>query len=122
VLQLLAAARAGSEKAAGSATVEHLAASTQAHEAARRALLALREAMPALRTSANATRLIEELVHLEDGVAVARGYYTDAWTVLSDRLQTIPDAWFAPITGAMPPPLSAVPGPHGGPSRGEPAS
>lgn len=101
-LELLAQARAASEHAAGAPTAEHVTASSSAHEASRRAISIIGEAMPTLHTSANAAHLFDELVAIEDGVAAARAYYRDARTVLADRLGTIPDAWLAPLAGPMP--------------------
>ena len=51
---------------------------------------------------------MQELVNVENRVAVARSYYIDAQTALRNRLQTFPDSWLALFAGAMPPEYASL--------------
>lgn len=62
---------------------------------ALRGLLAVSEAYPDLKASANFIQLQEELAATENKVAFARQYYNDTVRLLNTTVQSIPGMWFA---------------------------
>ena len=86
------AARAASTAAQGVAEVANADGMlTQA----LRGLLAVSEAYPDLKASANFSQLQEELAATENKVAFARQYYNDNVRKLNTTVQGIPGQWFA---------------------------
>ena len=66
---------------------------------ALRGLLAVAEAYPDLKASANFLSLQEELSGTENKVGFARQYYNDSVVTLNTALRTIPSMWFAGMAG-----------------------
>ena len=64
---------------------------------ALRGLLAVSEAYPDLKASANFSQLQEELAGTENKVAFARQYYNDSVNQLNSTVQAIPGMFFAPL-------------------------
>ena len=91
-LERVIAARAASTAAQG---VHDVAAADGMLTQALRGLLAVSEAYPDLKASANFSQLQEELAGTENKVAFARQYYNDSVRSLNTTVQGIPGQWFA---------------------------
>lgn len=87
-------ARAAATSATG---VQDVAAADGMLTQALRGLLAVSEAYPDLKASANFSQLQEELSATENKVAFARQYYNDTVRVLNEAVVTIPGNVFAPL-------------------------
>ena len=84
--------------AVGSAkTVNEIAAADNQLTAALRGLLAVAEAYPDLKASANFIQLQEELGATENRVAFARQYYNDQVRAINTALTTIPGNFIGPL-------------------------
>ncbi len=88
------AARAQATAAQG---VHDVAAADGMLTQALRGLLAVSEAYPDLKASANFSQLQEELAGTENKVAFARQYYNDSVNQLNSTVQAIPGMFFAPL-------------------------
>lgn len=90
-LEKVVQARAASTAAQG---VSEVAAADGMLTQALRGLLAVSEAYPDLKASANFLALQEELAATENKVAFARQYYNDSVRALNTKVQTIPGSFF----------------------------
>jgi LemA protein len=90
-LERVVAARAAATSAQG---VHDVAAADGSLTSALRGLLAVSEAYPDLKASANFSQLQEELAATENKVAFARQYYNDAVRGLNITVQGIPGKFF----------------------------
>ena len=88
----IVAARA---KATSASTVADVAAADGALTSALRGLLAVAEAYPDLKASANFLSLQEELSTTENKVSFARQFYNDNVRSLNTAVKTIPTSFFA---------------------------
>ena len=88
----IVAARA---KATSASTVADVAAADGAVTTALRGLLAVAEAYPDLKASANFLSLQEELSTTENKVSFARQFYNDNVRSLNTAVKTIPTSFFA---------------------------
>jgi LemA protein len=88
------AARAQATAAQG---VQDVSAADGMLTQALRGLLAVSEAYPDLKASANFSQLQEELAGTENKVAFARQYYNDSVNQLNSTVQAIPGMFFAPL-------------------------
>lgn len=91
-LERVVAARAAATSAQG---VHDVSAADGMLTQALRGLLAVSEAYPDLKASANFIQLQEELAATENKVAFARQYYNDTVRSLNTKVQGIPGQWFA---------------------------
>lgn len=91
-LEKVVQARAAATSAQG---VHDVAAADGMLTQALRGLLAVSEAYPDLKASANFSQLQEELAATENKVAFARQYYNDNVSKLNTTVQGIPGQWFA---------------------------
>lgn len=82
-------------KATTASTVADVAAADGALTQALRGLLAVAEAYPDLKASANFLSLQEELSTTENKVAFARQFYNDSVRNLNTAVKTIPTSFFA---------------------------
>lgn len=82
-------------KATSASTVADVAAADGALTQALRGLLAVAEAYPDLKASANFLSLQEELSTTENKVAFARQFYNDNVRNLNTAVKTIPTSFFA---------------------------
>ena len=82
-------------KATSASTVADVAAADGALTSALRGLLAVAEAYPDLKTSANFLSLQEELSTTENKVSFARQFYNDNVRSLNTAVKTIPTSFFA---------------------------
>ena len=62
-------------------------------------VLAVAEAYPDLKASANFVQLQEQLAETENQLAFARQYYNDAAAQLNKLVATVPWMFFAPMAG-----------------------
>ncbi|MEY4348504.1 MAG: hypothetical protein RIS43_923 [Actinomycetota bacterium] len=90
-LEKVVQARAAATSATG---VQDVAAADGMLTQALRGLLAVSEAYPDLKASANFSQLQEELAGTENKVAFARQYYNDTVRMLNTKVQTIPGRFF----------------------------
>jgi LemA protein len=84
-------------KATSASTVADVAAADGAVTTALRGLLAVAEAYPDLKASANFLSLQEELSTTENKVSFARQFYNDNVRSLNTAVKTIPTSFFAGI-------------------------
>jgi LemA protein len=82
-------------KATSATTVADVAAADGALTNALKGLLAVAEAYPDLKASANFLSLQEELSTTENKVSFARQFYNDNVRVLNTAVKTIPSSFFA---------------------------
>jgi LemA protein len=99
VLEEVTAARAAVTAAAKSGSVAQKAAAEAALDTSLVNVLAVAEAYPELKASANFVALQEELGQTEDQLAFARQYYNDAAASLNTAATTLPWMLFAPMAG-----------------------
>ncbi|MEY3406990.1 MAG: hypothetical protein RL038_51, partial [Actinomycetota bacterium] len=90
-LEKVVQARAAATSATG---VQDVSAADGMLTQALRGLLAVSEAYPDLKASANFIQLQEELAATENKVAFARQYYNDTVRLLNTTVQSIPGMWF----------------------------
>ena len=91
-LEKVVQARAAATSASG---VQDVAAADGMLTQALRGLLAVSEAYPDLKASANFSQLQEELAATENKVAFARQYYNDSVRMLNTAVQQVPGKFFA---------------------------
>jgi LemA protein len=91
-LEKVVQARAAATSATG---VHDVAAADGIMTQALRGLLAVSEAYPDLKASANFSQLQEELSTTENKVAFARQYYNDTVRMLNTKVEQIPGKFFA---------------------------
>ncbi len=89
VFEEVTAARAGVTEAARSGSVEQRAAAEARLERALVDVMAVAEAYPDLKASANFQHLQTELSDTEDKLSFARQYYNDAVRALNQLVRTI---------------------------------
>lgn len=99
VFEEVTAARAGVADAAKSGSVEQKAAAEARLDKAIVDVLAVAEAYPDLKASANFQQLQGELSDTENKLAFARQYYNDAVRKLNELVRTIPWMFFTGIAG-----------------------
>ncbi len=92
-------ARAGVTAAAKDGSVEDKAAAQARLEQAIVNVLAVAEAYPDLKASANFLELQEQLGETEDQLAFARRFYNDAAAELNKLVATVPWMFFAGVAG-----------------------
>ena len=95
-LEKVTAAREASQSASG---LQQVSAADGALTQAVRGLLAVAEAYPDLKASANFLSLQEELSSTENKIAFARQYYNDSVRSLNTAIVTIPSKFFVGIAG-----------------------
>ena len=95
VFEEVTAARAGAQAAAKDGTVEQKAAAQAALDSAVVKVLAVAEAYPELKASANFLELQRQLAETEDQLSFARQFYNDAVGRLNELVSTIPWMLFA---------------------------
>lgn len=93
-LERVVTARAAATQAHG---VEAVAAADGQLTQALRGLLAVSEAYPDLKASANFMQLQEELAATENKVSFSRQYYNDNVRALNAAIRAVPGMWFAGI-------------------------
>jgi LemA protein len=84
-------------KATSASSVADTAAADGALTQALRGLLAVAEAYPDLKASANFAALQDELATTENKVAFSRQFYNDTVRLLNTAIKTIPTSFFAGI-------------------------
>jgi LemA protein len=99
VLEEVTAARAAASAAAGGTSVADRVAAAGALDRALVDVLAVAEAYPDLKASANFVDLQRQLADTEDQLAFARQYYNDAVSQVNSTVVTIPWMWIAPMAG-----------------------
>jgi len=99
VFEAVTQARAGVQAAAKDGTVPQKAAAQAALDKAIFNVLAVAEAYPDLKASANFGQLQEQLTDTENQLAFARQYYNDAAAQLNTAVRTIPWMFFTGIAG-----------------------
>jgi LemA protein len=99
VFEEVTAARAGAAAAAKGGTVEEKSAAQARLDKAIIDVLAVAEAYPDLKASANFQALQGELSDTENKISFARQYYNDAVATLNGLVQTIPWLLFTGIAG-----------------------
>jgi LemA protein len=99
VFEAVTAARAGVQKAAKDGTVAEKAAAEAQLDKALVNVMAVAEAYPELKASANFLQLQAQLAETENQLAFARQYYNDAVSQLNTSVSTIPWMFFAGPTG-----------------------
>ncbi|GAA2093135.1 LemA family protein [Aeromicrobium tamlense] len=99
VFEEVTAARAGVTEAARSGSVEQRAAAEARLERALVDVMAVAEAYPDLKASANFQHLQTELSDTEDKLSFARQYYNDAVRALNQLVRTIPWMFFTGVAG-----------------------
>lgn len=99
VFEEVTAARAGVAQAARSGSVEQRAAAEARLDKALVDVLAVAEAYPDLKASANFQHLQSELSDTENKLSFARQYYNDAVRTLNQLVRTIPWMFFVGIAG-----------------------
>ncbi|MFO6454419.1 MULTISPECIES: LemA family protein [unclassified Aeromicrobium] len=99
VFEEVTAARAGVTEAARSGSVEQRAAAEARLERALVDVMAVAEAYPGLKASANFQHLQTELSDTEDKLSFARQYYNDAVRALNQLVRTIPWMFFTGVAG-----------------------
>ena len=101
-LEAVISARNQAVKAQGSGSVPAMAAAEQMLTGALGRLLAVVEAYPDLKSTANVGQLQEELVSTENRVAFARQHYNDVATQYNTRQAQFPTNLVAPLASATP--------------------
>ena len=101
VFDEVTAARAGVQAAAKDGTVAEKATAQAALDKAVFNVLAVAEAYPDLKASANFAQLQEQLTDTENQLAFARQYYNDAAAQLNTAVRTIPWLLFTGIAGVQ---------------------
>lgn len=99
VFEEVTAARTGVTDAARSGSVEQRAAAEARLERALVDVMAVAEAYPDLKASANFQHLQTELSDTEDKLSFARQYYNDAVRALNQLVRTIPWMFFTGVAG-----------------------
>ncbi|SKB03509.1 LemA family protein [Aeromicrobium choanae] len=99
VFEEVTAARAGVQQAAGSGSVEQRATAEVRLERALVDVMAVAEAYPDLKASANFQQLQSELSDTENKLSFARQYYNDAVRALNELVRTIPWMFFSGLAG-----------------------
>ncbi len=99
VFEEVTAARAGVAQAAKDGTVAEKAAAEARLDAAIVKVLAVAEAYPELKASANFLQLQSQLTETEGQLAFARQYYNDSVATLNTSVTTIPWMFFVGVTG-----------------------
>jgi LemA protein len=99
VLDEVTQARAAVSAAARGDSVADRAAAEGALDAALVKVLAVAEAYPDLKASANFAELQRQLAGTEDQLAFARQYYNDAVSQLNATVTTLPWLWFTGMSG-----------------------
>jgi len=99
VFDEVTAARAGVTSAAKSGTVEEKAAAEARLDRALVDVMAVAEAYPDLKASANFQQLQGELSDTENKLSFARQYYNDAVRRLNELVRTIPWLFFTGLAG-----------------------
>jgi LemA protein len=99
IFEEVTAARAGAQQAAASGTVGEKAAAQARLDKAMINVVAVAEAYPELKASANFMHLQEQLADTEGQLAFARQYYNDAAARLNTSVTTIPWMFFAGMAG-----------------------
>ena len=99
VFEEVTAARAGVTAAARAGSVEERAAAEARHDKAVFNVLAVAEAYPELKASANFLQLQDQLADTENQLAFARQYYNDAAATVNRLVATVPWMFFAPMAG-----------------------
>lgn len=99
VFEEVTAARAGVTEAARSGSVEQRATAEARLERALVDVMAVAEAYPDLKASANFQHLQTELSDTEDKLSFARQYYNDAVRALNQLVRTIPWMFFTGVAG-----------------------
>lgn len=99
VFEEVTAARAGVTAAARGGRVEDRAAAEARLDKAVFNVLAVAEAYPELKASANFAQLQEQLAETENQLAFARQYYNDAAATVNRLVATVPWMFFAPMAG-----------------------
>ncbi len=99
VFEEVTAARAGVSEAAKSGSIEQRVAADARLDKALVDVLAVAEAYPDLKASANFQQLQGELSDTENKLSFARQYYNDAVRRLNELVRTIPWLFFTGISG-----------------------
>jgi LemA protein len=99
VFEEVTQARAGVQEAAKDGTVPQKAAAQAALDKAVFNVLAVAEAYPELKASANFAQLQDQLTDTENQLSFARQYYNDAAAQLNTAVRTIPWMFFTGIAG-----------------------
>lgn len=99
VFEAVTAARAAVAAAAKSGSVADRAAAEAGMDKALVNVMAVAEAYPDLKASANFQQLQAQLTDTENQLAFARQYYNDAVKTLNTAVATIPWMFFAPMAG-----------------------
>jgi LemA protein len=99
VFEEVTAARASMSKAAAGGTIAEKAASEALMNKALVDVMAVAEAYPDLKASANFQQLQTELSDTENKLSFARQFYNDAARTLNELVKTIPWMFFAGIAG-----------------------
>ncbi len=99
VFDEVTAARAGVTEAAKSGSVEQKAVAEARMDKALVDVMAVAEAYPDLKASANFQHLQGELSDTENKLSFARQYYNDAVRALNELVRTIPWLFFTGVAG-----------------------
>ncbi len=99
VFDEVTSARAGVASAAKGGSVEDRAAAQDRLDKAIVNVLAVAEAYPDLKASANFQALQTELAETENKISFARQYYNDAVATLNNLVKTIPWMFFTGVAG-----------------------
>ncbi|MDX6277853.1 MAG: LemA protein [Nocardioidaceae bacterium] len=99
VFEAVTEARAGAAAAAKSGSVDEKAAAQAKMDKAIIDVLAVAEAYPDLKASANFQSLQTDLADTENKISFARQYYNDAVAKLNGLVRTIPWMFFSGIAG-----------------------
>ncbi|RLV50067.1 LemA family protein [Nocardioides mangrovicus] len=99
VFEAVTAARARVAQAAKGNDVPEKAAADQQLSNALVNVMAVAEAYPDLKASANFADLQKQLADTENQISFARQYYNDAVTQLNNAVSTIPTMFFAGVAG-----------------------
>lgn len=99
VFEAVTEARAGVQKAAKGGTVEEKAAAEAALDKAIVNVLAVAEAYPELKASANFMELQKTLTDTENQLSFARQFYNDAAARLNTAVSTLPWMLFSGVAG-----------------------
>ncbi|MTB89306.1 LemA family protein [Aeromicrobium senzhongii] len=99
VFEEVTAARAGVTEAARSGSVEQRAVAEGRLDRALVDVMAVAEAYPDLKASANFQQLQSDLRDTEDKLSFARQYYNDAVRRLNELVRTIPWLFFTGLAG-----------------------
>lgn len=99
VFEEVTEARAGVAAAARGGSVEDRAVAEARLDKAVMNVLAVAEAYPELKASANFLQLQAQLAETEDQLAFARQYYNDAAATVNKLVATVPWMFFAPMAG-----------------------